>query len=916
MQNNLQRVFYVFVGIFVLLILLSVTGARFYTDWLWFQSLQYQRVFMTIILSDVSLRLGVGVAFFILLFANLLFTRGPLLKASQKASVLKEDDLLTIQSSPWSKFLTNRLLLLAFAALSLIMAFLFSFSVSGDWVTLQKFLHPTSFGISDPVFNLDIGFFVFRLPFFLFLYKVASAALLIIAFWTAVAYLLVNVTQGTMGGLFQSIAARYHLSSLAAIFFILKALGYQLERYALLFAHHGAVWGPGYTVTHATLLAYNALTVIALLCAIAIIINLFLRRFRLVVYSIGVLLVASVLLGGIYPTMVQKFAVQPNEVAMESPYLERNIQFTRMAYKLDSIEKTSFPAGRVLTAEDIRANQDTINNIRLWDWEPLQQTYSQLQEMRLYYQFHDIDVDRYLVDGRYRQVMLAARELNQEQLQPQTKTWMNQKLSYTHGYGIAMSPVNELSGEGLPNFFLKDIPPVTSTDLKVDRPEIYFGEKTDQYVIVNTSANEFDYPKGDENVYATYEGDGGVQIFSLLRRVLFAFAMGDYKLLLASDIDNDSRVLYYRNIQERVPKIAPFLSYDQDPYIVLSEGRLFWIWDAYTTTDKFPYSEPYNNVDNYIRNAVKVVVDAYTGSVDYYISDPDDPLIATYSKIFPGMFKPLEEMSEDLKQHLRYPVDYFMAQANMFTIYHMEDPQVFYNKEDKWNLPTEIYGSVEKPLEPYYTIIKLPGQNKPEFVLIMPFTPQNKKNMIAWMAARSDGEDYGKLLSYAFPKQELVYGPMQVEARINQDTTISQQLSLWDQRGSNVIRGNLLAIPIKDALLYVEPLYLQAEQSRMPELRRVIVTHGDRVVMEPTLEQALEKIFGAGAGEGEQKPFTTPEAGELPQAAASVTELAQRANQLYDEAQNKLKVGDWSGYGDTLAKLKQTLTELAEQAGK
>lgn len=914
MQHKFRWAMTALIGLAVILLVLSITGARLYTDWLWFHSLNYQRVFMTIIISDIGLRVAVGLAFFVLLFLNLMLTRGPLLRASQKAAVLREDDVLTIQASPWSQFLSPRLLLAAFTALSLIMAFLFSFTVAGDWVTFQKFLHPTSFGMIDPVFKLDIGFYVFQLPFYLFLYKVAGWAILVIAFWVSAVYLLVNATQGNPGRLLQSISARYHLSFLAALFFGLKALGYQLEQYALLFTHHGAVWGPGYTATHATLFAYKVLTYIALICALAILVNLFLRRFRLIVYSIGVLLVASVLLGGIYPALVQKFRVQPNEIAMERPYLERNIQFTRMAYNLDTIEKRNFPAGRVLSADDIRANQDTISNIRLWDWEPLQQTYSQLQEMRLYYEFKDIDVDRYIVDGRYRQVMVAARELNQAHLSPQAKTWVNQRLSFTHGYGIAMSPVNELTGEGLPAFFLKDIPPVTSTDLKVNRPEIYYGEVADQYVIVNTKSQEFDYPKGDDNAFSTYQGDGGVKISNFLRRVMFAFSLGDYKLLLSSEVDNNSRVLYYRNIKQRVPKIAPFLQYDGDPYVVLSEGKLFWMWDAYTTTDKYPYSEPYDRVNNYIRNAVKVVVDAYTGKVDFYISDRNDPLVLTYSKIFPGMFKPLDAMPDDLRRHVRYPVDLFKVQAKMYTVYHMEDPQVFYNREDKWNMPTEIYAREEKPMEPYYTVIKLPGENKPEFFLILPFTPQNKKNMIAWLGARSDGEDYGKLLSYGFPKQELVYGPMQVEARIDQDTTISQQISLWDQRGSRVIRGNLLAIPIKDALLYVEPLYLQSEQSKMPELRRVIVAHGDMVVMEPTLELALEKIFGKGTGV--KPPVRQPEPGDQPLPAANVAELAKRANQLYDEAQSKLKAGDWSGYGETLTKLKQALTELAEKAGK
>lgn len=913
MFNTLRQSFSALILVAFIVFLIILSSTRLYTDWLWFQALDYQRIFTTIILSDYGLRLAASVTFFILLLVNLLLTRGPLLKAVQKAAVFREEgNLLTIQASPLNKLLTPQFLLTAYLLLSLVMAFLFSFSVKGDWVVLQKFLHPTSFGVLDPVFQYDIGFYVFKLPFYQFLYNLASWTVLIIAFWVSAIYLLVSVTQGTPGKLLQTISARYHLSFLAAFFFLLKAVGYQLEQYGLLFTHNGAVWGLGYTATHTTLVAYKVLTYIAVICALAILVNLFLRRFKLVAYSIGFLVLASVLLGGIFPVLVQRFIVTPNEISMETPYLARNIEFTRNAYNLDKIEKRSFPAGKVLTLEDIQANQDTVTNIRLWDWEPLQQTYGQLQEMRLYYQFKEIDIDRYVIDGRYRQVMLAARELNQDHLSSTAKTWINQRLIYTHGYGIAMSPVNEHTGEGLPTFFLKDIPPVSTTDLAVTRPEIYYGEVTDNYVIVNTKTKEFDYPQGDDNAYSTYEGSGGVSLSSFLRRVMFAFSVGDYKLLLASDIDNNSKILYYRNIDQRVHKIAPFLDYDNDPYIVLSEGKLFWMWDAYTTTDKYPYSEPYNRINNYIRNSVKVVVDAYTGEVDFYISDPEDPLVLTYSKIFPGMFKSLEEMPVDLRHHMRYPLDFFNIQAHMYAIYHMEDPQVFYNKEDKWNLPRDTFNSEQKMMEPYYTIIKLPGENKPEFMLILPFTPQNKNNMIAWMAARSDGENYGKLLTFSFPKQELVYGPSNIEARINQDTTISQQVSLWDQRGSRVIRGNLLAIPIKDALLYVVPLYLQSEQSRMPELRRVIVAHGDMVVMEPTLEIALERIFGAGGDV--QRPIVPAEQSDQP--PSSVAELAQKANQLYDEAQNKLKAGDWSGYGETLSRLKQTLSELVQNSNQ
>lgn len=908
MQINLSRIInYVILAAVLILIVLGLYGARLYTDWLWFQSLNYQRVFTTIILSKAGLRFAVGFILFLFLFINLYLTRGPLLKATQKTKVIKEDDLLTIQNVSLNQLLTPRFLLLLFVIISLAMAVLFNFSVAKDWIALQQFLHPSNFGVNDPVFQKDVGFYVFQLPFYIFLYNVASMAVLVTAFWVTIVYLAINFLQGNPGRLLQDISARYHLSFLAAVFFIIKAVGYRLEQYMLLFSHRGAVWGPGYTTTHATLVAYKVLAVIALVCALAILINLFLRKFRLVVYSIGVLLVASIALGGLYPAFIQKFVVTPNEAAIERPYLEKNIQFARMAYDLDKIEKKDFPAGRILRAEDIQANQDTVGNIRLWDWEQLKQTYGQLQEIRLYYEFPDIDIDRYTINGSYRQVMLAPRELNQEHLTAQAKTWVNQRLFFTHGYGIAMSPVNELTTEGLPTFFLKDIPPTGNTDLKVERPEIYFGERTDQDVLVNTKSQEFNYPQGDVNVLSTYEGESGVKVNNFLRRVMFALALGDYKILLSSEIDNNSRVLYYRNIKQRVPKIAPFLQYDNDPYIVLSNGKLYWMWDAYTITNKFPYSEPFDKVNNYIRNSVKIVVDAYTGQIDFYISNESDPLIQTYSKIFPGMFKSLEEMPEDLHKHIRYPVDLFRIQAEMYAAYHMEDPLVFYNREDKWNIASETMGSEEKQIEPYYTIIKMPGEDKPEFVLILPFTPQNKKNMIAWMAARSDGDNYGTLLSYNFPKQELVYGPTQIEARLNQDTLISQQLSLWNQHGSSVIRGNLLVIPVKDALVYVAPIYLQAEQSKMPELRRVIVAHGEKVVMEPTLEIALEKIFGEGTGMRITTQAQQPETGSP---AASISDLAQSANQLYDEAQNKLRNGDWAGYGESLNKLKQTLAEL------
>jgi len=909
-----RRVFTILAILVVFFITFFKWGVNLYVDLLWFKSVGYSSVFYTILLSDLGLRLATGLFVFLVLLINLLLTRKPLMEALNTSRRWEEDGVITLHQSPLGKVVTPRVLTAVYFLASLLLAFLISAAVKDDWLIVQQYLNATSFNISDPIFGKDAGFYSFKLPFYQFVYQILMWVIILSAVAVAAIYLFTDSARGGLSKLFDSVAARYHLSALAAVFFIVKAWGYKLQQYYLLFSENGVVFGPGYTDVNARLLGLKILMVIALITAAVILVNIFMRRFRIILYNIGALLVVSVLIGSIYPAAVQNFIVSPNELSKEKPYIENGIKYTRFAYNLEKIEEKPFPAGKTLSKEDIIKNPETINNIRLWDWRPLSDTYSQLQEMRPYYDFKNIDIDRYVVDGEYRQVMLAARELDQDQLPDRAKTWINQRLKYTHGYGLAMSPVNEITAEGLPEFFLKNIPPTGNTNLQVNRPEIYYGEATDQYVIVNTATPEFDYPiSGDENASTTYEGKSGVRVNSFFKKAVFALVFSDYRLLLASDIKSESQILFRRNIRDRVPHIAPFLKYDEDPYLVLSEGRLYWMWDAYTTTDMFPYSEPFNGRDNYIRNSVKVVVDAYSGKVTFYAADPGDPVLQTYQKIFKNLFVPLAEMPRDLQSHIRYPVDMFMVQANKFTLYHMTNPEMFYNKEDKWNLPTEQYGREEQPMEPYYTITKLPGEEEPELVLIMPFTPKNKKNMIAWMAARSDGENYGKLLAYKFPKQELVYGPMQVEARINQDTTISQQISLWDQRGSAVIRGNLLVIPIKDSLLYVEPLYLQAEQSRMPELRRVIVAHGDMVVMEPTLDLALERIFGEGIG-GEQVPSpedVQPPAEGIP---TSNRELINEANRLFNEAQDRLKNGDWAGYGNSMKELEDVLKKLATQS--
>ena len=917
MPKGLKWLSYAIVGVLVFLLLLARWGANLYVDWLWFQSLGYAQVFTTILLSEIGLRFLVGIAAFIFILVNLTLTRKAVLQRLNARQYMESEDIIAIHQSPLNKFVTPRLLTLVYVGASLLLGLFASTAVTGDWVILQKFLHQTSFGFTDPIFNNDVGKYVFELPFQQFIYRLLTLFIVMAAMAVAAVYFLTETGGQGLAKVFNSLSARLHLSFLAALFFLVRAWGYRLEQYMLLYSPSGVVAGPGYTDINARLLAFKALMIIALLIAVLILVNLFLRRFKLIIYGIGALFLASILLGGVYPSVIQNLVVKPNELNKEAPFIENSIEFTRIAYNLNNVEIEKFPAGQRLTAGDIEQNKEMINNIRLWDWRPLTETYAQLQAIRPYYVLKNVDIDRYTINGEYRQVMLSAREMDQSQLADTAQTWINQRLKYTHGYGITMNPVNRMTSEGQPEFFIKNIPPQSSVDVEVTSPEIYFGELTDNYIIVNTKAQEFDYPiGGNENAYTMYEGESGVNIGGMFRKLIFALVMADYKMLLANDLTPDSQMLFYRNIKERVPKLAPFLKYDSDPYIVVAkDGTLHWMWDAYTVSDMFPYSEPFSGRNNYIRNSVKVVVNAYSGEVDFYTVDNTDPVITTYEKVFPGVFKPIDQMPEDLREHVRYPVDLFSIQAEKYTTYHMTDVEMLYNQEDKWNLPTEKYGTEETRMEPYYVITKLPDNDHNEFVLISPFTPKNKSNMIGWMAARSDEPNYGKLLVYEFPKQELVYGPMQIEARIDQDTYISQQINLWSQRGTSVIRGNLFVIPIKDSLLYVEPLYLQADTSKMPELRRVIVAHGDKIVMEPTLEMSLQQIFGAQVPEDEigRDDDDTQESPGVEAPLTELNDLIQRANDLYNQAQTRLQAGDWTGYGESLDRLQETLDDMASK---
>ena len=791
------------------------------------------------------------------------------------------------------------------------------------WETVLKCLNPSDFGVADPVYRHDIGFYIFKLP----LYEGVQTWLLALV---VLGLVLSAMVYGLKGAItpkenWKNILTgkvKVHLSLLLAVGALLIAIGFWLERYELLYSPEGAVFGAGYTDVHARLSAYWAMTFITLALAGLFILAIWRRGFALPIYGMGLYLVVFILVSGIYPWFQQLFIVEPNELDKERPYVAYNIDYTRNAYGLEQVQREHYPAKDHLNRQILQENQATVRNIRLWDYRPLLSTYHQLQEIRLYYRFGDVDVDRYTLDGDYRQVMLAARELAYSQVPSEAQTWVNQRLKYTHGYGLVMSPVNQVTPQGLPDLFIKDIPPVSNVDLQVTKPAIYYGEATHHYIFTGTKTEEFDYPKGGENAFTLYAGEGGVPIPSFWHRLAYAYDLGSLKILISNYFTPDSRIHYYRQIRQRVQHVAPFLRFDRNPYITVINGKLQWIVDAYTVSERYPYSEPVSQSNNarvilkgniaqilrgngnYIRNSVKVVVDAFNGDMRFFVVDPNDPLLATYRKIFPDLFESGETIPPETRAHFRYPIDLFKIQAQMYLAYHMRNPEEFYNREDLWSFPTEVYEENEQLMEPYYVIMRLPKEAREEFILILPFTPANKDNMIAWMAARSDGENYGKLLLYEFPKQELIYGPHQVEARIDQNPEISEQLTLWSQKGSRVIRGDLLVIPIQESLLYVEPVYLRAEQGELPELKRIIVAYGDQTVMAVSLEDALATIFG-------HKP--PPEA--LPDTETrDLAALIESAQQTYQQSQNALEQRDWTRYGQAQQELENLLQQLSQHA--
>ncbi|PIS35742.1 MAG: hypothetical protein COT36_00745 [Parcubacteria group bacterium CG08_land_8_20_14_0_20_38_56] len=911
---NSKRIirFIIYAGIF-LLIFIGPLSIHLIADWLWFLQLGFEKIFITIFSVKILLGAAAGFLIFSLIYINFRIANRLTAKwASSPRLINKTSEGIQLSQV---NFDTEENINKFSLILSLVVGFFTGLFTASKWQIVLQYLNSTPFETLDPIFNRDISFYFFTLPFIKMLIDLIFFIVIVCLIGTIFLFILRRTVSYYKGKLETRENTKIHLSILAAILFSLLGLKVYFYKIPdLFYSTTGPFIGASFTDIQARLPALNILMIAAFLGTLLIIINIKRAGNRLFYLAVGFYFAVAVLGGWFYPIIVQKFIVVPNELIKESPYIANNIAATQKAFGLNLIEQHDLKGETELNITDINKNQSTIKNIRLWDRDPLLDTFGQIQEIRTYYDFISVDNDRYCIDGEYRQVMLSPRELNSASLPH--RTFINERFTFTHGFGLALSPVNQVTEEGLPVLFIKDLPPSSTIEsLSIERPGIYFGELSNDYIFVKTKANEFNYPEGEENVFETYKGNGGVPINSLLRKALFAAKFGSLKILFSNDITRESRVLYYRNIKERVEKALPFLEFDNDPYMVITkDGKLKWIYDAYTLSDRYPYAQFINisknqfpkNI-NYIRNSIKAVIDAYDGEMQFYIADKNDPVIQTYSKIFPEVFLPLDKMSDDLRAHIRYPEDIFSYQTKLYTIYHMAKPQIFYNKEDQWEIPILTQRGKPDPIM-RHIVMKLPRETKEEFILMIPFTPKKKDNLSAWMVARNDGENYGKLMVYRFPKQKLVFGPKQIVNRINQDPEISRQISLWDQRGSEVIQGNLLVIPIAESLLYIRPLYLRAEGGKIPELKRVIVAYENRIAMEETLEISLRQIFGYQEKKEEKElPAAPSEKEEVLKSKGSLIEQAQKH---YHQALQAQRDGNWTLYGEEIRKLGEILNNL------
>jgi len=917
-----QRRVALLVVAFVLLLLGIPAIAESITDWLWFREIGFERVFLLKLGAQWVFAGGAAVLAFAALYGNARFALRGIERSAESVIVLAEGGVRTR-----ARFLVRLAQILA-APVAVVLAFLLATGMGSQWRTLVQFWYRTPFGNADPIFGRDIAYYVFTLPALQvgldFVWGLIFLALVLVAVPIYVARGDLSWRPGRLG---IERSAEMHIAVLAALWLALSAVRTWLVGIpSLLFGTHGPLQGASWTDLHVQMPGMRALAFFLLAMAVYVVVGA--RQGRLVralviavVGNIGL----TALVNGVVPTIVQRIVVQPNELARETPQIVHHIAATRRAWGLDLVERRDLEADQELTARDIANNRSTIDNVRLWDREPLLQTFGQIQSIRTYYDFVGVDDARYVVNGALRHVLLSARELDPASLP--TRTFVNEHLTFTHGMGLTLGPSNEFTPEGLPVLWIKDLPPTSSVDIQVTRPQIYFGDLPRSFVLAPSRQREFDFPsaEGDAAVYSTYAGTAGVPINAFWRKLAFAVRFGSVNILLSSDLEEDTRIIFHQHVRTRAQLALPFLTFDSDPYLVVTgSGTLSWILDGYTATSRYPYSARTTDGLSYLRNSVKVVIDAYNGDVRAFLSDPDDPMIKTLGRIYPGLLRPLDELEPDLRAHLRYPEDLFRAQTGLYATFHMTDPETFYHREDQWQIPAAQRSGVRGGYA-RHIVMRLPGESEAEYLMMRPFTPRQRDNLAAWMVARNDGDQYGKLVAYRFPRQSLIFGPTQIANRINQDTEVSRQVSLWDQGGSEVIRGELLVIPIEASLLYVQPIYLRAQGGRIPELKRVVVAHEGRVVMEETLDAGLRRLFGDGTGTSTRaatavaRPTvaTAPAAVGAPDAgsasrAAEREALVRQAVEHYDRARAAQRADDWAAYGREMQQLGEVLRRLRE----
>lgn len=894
-------------------------GLLFYTEVAWFRETGYLSAFRTRVLTRLFLFCVFGAAFFAFSYVNYFFARKVL-----ESRGYTFDEIRNLHATENFRAFLKMLVHVVFLVFGIMFAFDASFRVNA----MLLFLHPQSFGVTDPVFHRDAGYFVFRLPFLkyavfycLFLFTTNFFVALFIYFYTVGGRLLMKSRAMDIADLQFPRRAKTHLHILGSLILFCLSLSLRLRSYEILFSKRGVVYGAGYADVHGTLPVLNAFVVLLFILALFSLANIYFNKVRLLIAAAAACGILYALAGG-YPGFLQQFAVLPSEIQKEKPYMQNNIEFTRYGFNLNNVREKQLD----ITATEIPQNElkyeAVLDQTRVWDYRVLLSSFMQLQSVRLYYTFQNVDVDRYTLNGKVYQVMLSAREFSEDNLEPRARTWVNRHLKYTHGYGVSMVYADRFTKEGMPEFIVSNIPP-RSPYFTFKNPRIYFGESNSSYAVVNTKEPEFDYPGKDRNKETTYMGHAGIPLSGTLMKAAFALRLGDMNLFISQSVTKDSRILLYRNIIARIRKIAPFIALDPDPYIVALPGRSYWLVDGYTTTAYFPYSERLdllpldiltgNRFANYIRNSVKVTVDAYDGTVKFYIADPSDPVILSYARIYPGVFRPLSEMPVELQAHLRYPERLFLAQSRMFSIYHMNNTETFYNKEDAWQVAQEIVEEGEQPMEPYYVLARLPGEDKKEYILMQPFTPSGRGNMIAWLAGRCNEKQKCGLVLYRFPKQRNIYGPAQIEARINQDQEISKILTLWNQRGSRVRRGNLLVIPTSKMLFYVKPVYLLAESSELPELKMVVVSNGKYLAMGSSLRNAFDNLIKVSQEDQVAEAGKNEALQPLKNISGGTADEISRLLALYEAMQGRLKQGDLEGfgklfkhYGDVLQSLKKS----------